>query len=436
MTNRGYRKRLSRDLPDWRAKGWLSAEGETEILASVDGRRATFGLAAIMGVLGALLLGAGVIAFVSANWEGIPRIVRFGLLVAVMAAAYGVAGTLARRDLRAFSEASLLVAGLVFAAAIALIGQTYNLTGEFSDAVLLWEIGIIAAALLTGSATLTVLTLVGAGFWTWLNVVDLEIAPHLYSLIPILIGGAISLRLGSQYARLMAVLALGFWIAINLIGFALRFDWSPFETLSVATAAALLFWASGAILVTFSRWPELAALGHDMLWPGLAAVLLSVGLLQTAIDWDATIGAYQWPMLAVAGAIIATLLAAIAYWRGGITIIDAVGAIVIGFAAIGYAYILPSDEMTARAIGGVIVLGAALWAINHGQTGPHGVGKATGLAAFGVEVIYLYVVTLGTLIDTALAFLVGGVLFIALAYGLFRIDRRLARKLAMSAEAE
>jgi hypothetical protein len=29
--------------------------------------------------------------------------------------------------------------------------------------------------------------------------------------------------------------------------------------------------------------------------------------------------------------------------------------------------------------------------------------------------------------DTALAFLLGGILFIALAYGLFRIDRRLGR---------
>jgi hypothetical protein len=171
-----------------------------------------------------------------------------------------------------------------------------------------------------------------------------------------------------------------------------------------------------------------APLGHDMLWPGIAAVLIAVGALQTAPDWDSGSGTEQWVVMAGAGTVAVTALVALALQRGSLTIVDAAGAVAIGLAAIGYAYAPPEDDMTSRLLGGIIVLGAALWAVNLGQTGPQRVGKKTGLAAFGLEVIYLYVVTLGTLMDTALAFLVGGVLFIGLAYGLVRIDRRLAGK--------
>jgi uncharacterized membrane protein len=352
-----------------------------------------------------------------------------------MAVAYGAAALLAAREMRVFSEAALLVAGLVFAAAIALVGQTYHLSGEFSDAVLLWEVGIVGAALLTGSATLTVLGLVGAGYWTWLNVVDLEYVPHWGSLVLILIGGAIAVWFSSHYARLVAVLALGFWIAVNLIGLAMRLDWSPFEMLAVATTAALLFWAIGSVLATLSERKDVAALGHAMLWPGIAAVLLAVGALQTAPDWDHGSGTEQWIVIGGAAMVAVTALVAFALTRGGMTIVDAAGAVIIGLAAMAYAYAPPVEDMPARLFGGIIVIGAALWAVNLGQTGPQRVGKKTGLAAFGLEVIYLYVVTLGTLLDTAAAFLIGGVLFIALAFGLVRLDRLLGGKGDKPAEA-
>jgi uncharacterized membrane protein len=139
--------------------------------------------------------------------------------------------------------------------------------------------------------------------------------------------------------------------------------------------------------------------------------------------------------MGAAAMIAVTALVALALTRGGLTIVDAAGAVIIGLAAMGYAYATPEDEMMARLIGGIIVLGAALWAVNLGQTGPQRVGKKTGLAAFGLEVIYLYVVTLGTLLNTAAAFLIGGLLFIGLAYGLVRIDRRLGAKPEQPAEA-
>lgn len=435
MNDGGYRKRLVRDLPRWREAGWVTPAGESAILQSLEGERSAISLAAIVGMLGALLLGAGVVAFVSANWELMPRLVRFGLLVAALAVAYGTAAVLARRETSLFSEAALLVAGCVFAAAIALVGQTYHLAGDFADAVLLWEIGMIGAALLTGSTTLTVLAIVGAGYWAWLNVVDLGVVPHWESLIAIVICVVIALRWDSRYARLIAVLTMGFWIAVNLVGFAIRLEWSPFEMLGAAAAVALVFWATGSALTTLTARDAISGFGHDMLWPGIAALLLAVGILQADIDGYGRSDTDQWLLIAGVALAAAALLTLVAWRRGGITIVDGLGAVAIGLAAIAFVAIAPDDSLTGRLVGGAIVLGAALWAINNGQTGPQRVGKTTGLAAFGIEIIYLYVVTLGTLMDTALAFLVGGILFIVLAYGLFRIDRRLGSQTSPPVES-
>jgi uncharacterized membrane protein len=55
-------------------------------------------------------------------------------------------------------------------------------------------------------------------------------------------------------------------------------------------------------------------------------------------------------------------------------------------------------------------------------------GKGLGLTVFGLEIFYLYTVTLGTILNTALAFLVGGALFIALSVFLFRLDRHLSAR--------
>ena len=212
MLDRAYRKRLVADMPKWREAGWVSEIGAAAILESMSAGRAAFGLATIVGMLGGLLVGLGVIAFVSANWQEIPRFSRFVLLAGAMALAYAAAGLLDRRKLRVFSEVALLIAGLVFAAAIALVGQSYHLSGEFADAILLWLIGIFAAAVLTASPAMTVLGLVGGGFWTWTVTFDLGAAPHWAGLLPVLVGGAIATIVGSRSLRVLAVLALIFWI--------------------------------------------------------------------------------------------------------------------------------------------------------------------------------------------------------------------------------
>ena len=428
MLDRAYRKRLAADLPKWRAAGWVTPDGAAAILAALPpAGRAAFGLATVVGMFGGLLVGLGVIAFVGANWQEIPRLARLGLLAAGLALAYGAAGLLDRRNLRIFAEVALLVAGLIFAASIALVGQSYHLSGAFADAVVLWLVGIFAAAVLTASPTMTALGLIGGAFWTYLATVDLGAAPHWLGLVPVVAGAAIATVIASRNDRLLSVLAFIFWAVLAIGSAANQHGWSFAGTIAVGISVALLLFAAGAVLASLGN-ERLAALGRDMLWPALVAILVGLGMEQ-AIDHP-SVGERTLTIFALVLVGAAFGLAAWAAARRSLTPLDAVAIGALGILAIGFALFMPGDAFWARIAGGVIVLVAALWAVTLGQSGVAGSGKTTGLFALGAEVVYLYAVTFGSLMNTAVAFLLGGVLFIALAWGLYRLDRHLARRAA------
>lgn len=431
MQDSAYRKRLASDMPKWLDAGWVSADGGAAILASVESgtRRGAFGLSAILGTLGALLLGLAVLAFVAAQWEAVPRLARFALLIAGMLIAYGAAFQFARRDFRLFAEAGMLAGGLVFAGAIALIGQTYHLSGDFAGAVMLFEAGIMGAALLTGSPTMNVLGLIGAGYWTWLGTVDAHVNPHWPSLVAILIGVIVATVQNSHYGRIVAIIAAMYWVALTIFGFGDSEHWTFSGGMAVYVAVAFAIWSLGAALAAFKG--RAGALGDAVLWPGLFAILATVGILQLAETATHAFEPSVTPALVAAA--VAIVLAAFARTRGALAWLDVVAVAVLTLGAVAYAIYLPPADLWREAFGGAIAILTALWAVTLGQSGRHPIGKSIGLVAFGLEVTYLYISAIGSQLDTALAFLIGGVLFIAMAYVLFRIDRLLARRTAAAA---
>lgn len=124
-------------------------------------------LLAIFSTLGALLIGAGVILLISANWEDIPRLVKVGGGLALMLGAWYAAWELRerRRSHPQVGEALYLVAALLWLGNIALIGQVYHLSSRPSNAILLWLAGIAGLPWFLYLRSLHIVTLVGAVAW-------------------------------------------------------------------------------------------------------------------------------------------------------------------------------------------------------------------------------------------------------------------------------
>jgi uncharacterized membrane protein len=162
-------------------------------------------------------------------------------------------------------------------------------------------------------------------------------------------------------------------------------------------------------------------------FPALGGFLLAAGIFQIALYEFGSDSGTGWIIPSVVVLVAAIVLAGLSLQRGTLRFLDFGAIAALGAALVALGAWDQPPEFYGRLFAGIVVVLAALWWVSLGHRG-HPVGSKIGLLAFGAEVLYLYGVTLGTLIDTALAFLVGGVLFIALAFVLFRLDKRLAAR--------
>ncbi|MFT4202241.1 DUF2157 domain-containing protein [Gordonia sp. (in: high G+C Gram-positive bacteria)] len=236
----GYTERVADDLDRWVAAGLVPAENRDAILATLPARRRVDAVTALIWVA-AVLLGLAVVAFVAANWDGIPRLVRFGLLLAgFLAAAAGGAEAL-RRAHRLASDVLLTIAALVFASAIGLTGQIFDITGNppavpYGAGAAAVALGLAGAS--RGALAVGVIAVLIGDFMTveggWPVPVSLVLAP---------VALVLALRWRSAFlahVASIAVLGVGLW-------FTLHNDLRGWPIYGIALVLALLA-ASPAVL--------------------------------------------------------------------------------------------------------------------------------------------------------------------------------------------
>ena len=90
-------------------------------------------------ILGAILLGAGVLLFVAAHWNGVSPLARLLLVLTMLAFFHGL-GLLTRARFAGFATAMHAVGTISAGAAIALVGQIFNMQEHWPSAVMLWEL--------------------------------------------------------------------------------------------------------------------------------------------------------------------------------------------------------------------------------------------------------------------------------------------------------
>lgn len=160
----GYRRRLARDLETWITEGLVPATSREAILARI-GERPRFEAAAALGLIGAALLGAAAIALTAANWGEIARLHRFALILATFAVAAAAAAWAAAKDRPNARNGLLTLAALIFAAAVGLTGQIFDLTGDPKTALLIAAAGatLLAVAGQSSGAAIVALALAFPG---------------------------------------------------------------------------------------------------------------------------------------------------------------------------------------------------------------------------------------------------------------------------------
>ena len=232
----GYRDRLEADLEGWIAAGLVDPAHRDAILAGV-GEPRRLDAATALAFVGLALLGLAVVAFVASNWDGLPRAPRFALILAAFAAAVGGAAWAAAGEREAARNGLLTLAAFIFAAAVGLTGQVFDIAGDPRASLYGAGLGagVLALAGRSTGAAATALVLIGAGDlsdevgtgWTWL--------------LP-----ASAAALGLAWRWGSAVLAQAASIALLVAAGRLALASEAAEQVALAISLAFLLLAAGA----------------------------------------------------------------------------------------------------------------------------------------------------------------------------------------------
>jgi uncharacterized membrane protein len=310
MFDRLYRQRLEADLARWQADGVITPAASASIRSALPPLASGANIPVVVGIVGGLLIAAAFLAFVAAHWIEIARLLRLAILFAGIVAAYGLGAWFARTGRPVLADLCASVGAIIFGAGIALVGQMYHLGGDFAGGMLLWAIGALAAAALTGSRGALAVALVAASIWSGMRVVEELDAPHLPFLVIWFIAAALGLAWNSRVAaHLVALAAIPWWITAA----------TSYPVASgifvVAGGAALAL--GGALALASSPWQRLASAG---------AVLSSYGAFSLAAvaGWEAaTANEFLSERTATASAPI---------WAIACGIVGAIGALAAGAA--------------------------------------------------------------------------------------------------------
>ncbi len=365
-----YRSRLQRDLDKWVGQGLLPAEGARAALAEYDARPQSFTLGRVLLMLAAVLLAAALLLFVASNWDGMERWTRVGLLMGSLWLFFGLASFTAMRGSSYLPGVFLILGTASFGASIALIAQMYNLSGDGLSATFLWVAMAGAAALLYRSAALTYATGLIAGFQFLVIMGESVAGPgSIWFYMPLL--QALFVIGLAYYTGAMRARHISYFIILGWVGWIYvdhRLQIAPW---AIAAAGLALFLAAALPVSPLHRFARAAGAAPAFYAFALTCMGLALHQLDVGRFFDNSPSDYNnaWPAIAAA----------------------------------------------AFAVFAIALEGRDNGAIRY-----------AGYAVFALEILYLSLEVVGSILGTSGIFLGAGVLLAAVAYIVIRLERRFA----------
>ncbi len=361
-------------LERWVAAGLITGDQAVRIRAfeHEDQERRPMLLYAVAG-LGALAIAVGLLSIVAANWDEIPGRVKIGLDLGLVAAVgLGVWHWERRGPGWARETAIVVLYGLVLAS-IALVGQVYQLGGKTHEALLAWSVltALLMSRARSGLAAVVWLLGLQATALAW--IVWLAEARN-----------SEELALAAVYWAPLLCVALG--------------HWAPLERARPALSAALasIGWGELVLCATIGTFAFYDDTGRERFDEGYPAMLASV---------------------------VATILVALALLSSLPDRVLLVLCLVLSHVPL---LTSPGDLELVAALCFVALWLVVAWSAHHARD-PRLLNVAT--AMIGMRILAIYFEVFGTLLDTGVGLVSGGLLTLGLVWLWARKRRQFEREL-------
>lgn len=178
MASDEFRHQLRHELEVWRTEGLID-NSQYEQLAeryqinNLDTVARNRFVMILLG-LGSILIGLGVITFVAANWQELPRTAKVTLLLSLFIVVNVAGFYLWKRQnerQQRLGHGLLILGALILGANMGLMGQMFHISSPFYELLLAWGIGVVAMAYSLRLTSLGVLSiiLIGQGYLNFLG---------------------------------------------------------------------------------------------------------------------------------------------------------------------------------------------------------------------------------------------------------------------------
>jgi uncharacterized membrane protein len=414
-----YVTQLKRDLDMWIAQGLVPAENRERILATIAVPTTRGRLESILAIFGAILIGAGALSFVGANWADMSKGARLVVLFGSMWLAYAAAIWALQANRKFIGEALLLLGVLLFGANIWFVAQTYNINSHYPDGSLLWALGALVTALLAPSRAALVAALAIGSLWTVQESTDFDGPLHVQFILFWSVCAAQAAVIQWRPGIHLSALSLILWFVVSNDSLQDLLLWSDAEIASIYVFLPLLVWS-----VTQIREPGpngiTLMVGHYAFFTFIAA--FSVVHL---FDGHTVGSSLSWIFFAAVASILTLGAVMLPLQRKGASAMDIAGTFFAIAATIYYVTQTRGEASDTEVPYLICSLVVILWSLSRGARLDDRFVINWSIVAFGGWVLYTYFELFSALMDQAVFFTVGGILLILLALGLEPLRRRL-----------
>ncbi|MBI2373728.1 MAG: DUF2157 domain-containing protein [Deltaproteobacteria bacterium] len=203
---RVFRAKLRVELPEWEREGLITSEAREALAKRYSvGEPGADAAALAVYVLGALLVGGGVVSFVAWNWEALSDVAKLALVTSLMISVqtlgfwwWRIEGRHAR-----LGHALVFLGTLIFAANVGLVAQVFHVSEHWYNGALAIGLGALAASLVHGSVPNTLVALVALS--TYAAGRELSVPASALAMCAVFVPLAVHQRSRATYALIVPV---------------------------------------------------------------------------------------------------------------------------------------------------------------------------------------------------------------------------------------
>lgn len=417
-------KHVLKELPELVSAGIISDDTAAKIKFYYEQQpgQSANRLFIVFGILGALLVGMGVVLIIAHNWDDLPHAIKLSVGFAPLLIAQAIAGfSVFKQKSKGWIEAS--ATGLFFAIAISIsiVSQVYNIEGDLAGFLFIWMCLSLPVVYVTRSSVASLLFIIGitwygceAGYFTSEGS-GIEYWIFLALILPFYYIEFIKPQVKNNYFYFHSwLLSLSLAICLGLV--AARDE----ELLMIAYMSLFSAFLS---LATLNEFQTGRVLSNAWLVIGSLGVIVLLLMLSFDFYWDALDANVSLNSPELIASLATTAAAGFLLYRSMQNVpISQVNSKSVAFIAFILLFFVGlASPMAAQLLTNLLILAVAVHTIHDGAQRNH-----LGILNYGLLIITALIAC--RFFDTDLSFVLRGLLFIGIGVGFFTANYYMIKK--------